>query len=304
MRVRLTALLLFCCLALSPLAAADGRLPVYYRGEVEMFADDVDKLDLYVAPLMGADSMCLVCGGEAMMVDTGKNTDYRAIKALLDHLDLDEFKYVYISHPHSDHIGGFQQLIADFDVGAMITVFPENYVGDNTFQIGNVKAAKNAGIEVILMESGGSFTLGGAVLTVYRQTRLRDENAMSGVLLVTFGEARLLLYADCFGVAAQNLALENNLYADVLKFPHHGVGANYDAFIEQINPSFAIFSHSMMDTTKNQALVLRHQIPFGFATWGVIHASTDGTQWVIRQWLGEEGQRLMDTYGGKNGIRE
>ncbi len=43
MRVRLTALLLFCCLALSPLAAADGRLPVYYRGEVEMFADDVDK---------------------------------------------------------------------------------------------------------------------------------------------------------------------------------------------------------------------------------------------------------------------
>ena len=78
---------------LTGISAASGetvRKTVFYASEREMFPPEADTLDLYVAPLLGADCMCLICGGEAMLVDTGKESNYREVKAMLDSLIIQE----------------------------------------------------------------------------------------------------------------------------------------------------------------------------------------------------------------------
>lgn len=302
---RLTALLLIlCCLAASALADERVTSHVYYHGEREMFPEELDALHLYVAPLMGADCLLLTCGGEAMLVDVGKANDYPAVKALLTAQHVRKLKYVFNTHPHTDHIGGWKQLIRDYPVGGLITVFPEDYTSKEAVQKSNIKAAKEAGIPILSMGDEDTFTLGGAQCTIYQQTRYRDDNYRSGVLLVTFGERRLLLAGDCNGLGGKLLASTKDLHADILKFPHHGIGYTYAEFVEAVHPEFAIITHGYANTKRNQGLLHKNHAAFGFASWGVIHAATDGAYWIVEQELTEAGERYMKRYGGKNGIWE
>ena len=297
-------LLILCCLTAAALADERVIHHVYFHGEREMFPEELDALHLYVAPLMGADCLLLTCGGEAMLVDVGKANDYPAVKAMLEKQSIRKLKYVFNTHPHTDHIGGWKQLIRDYPVGALITVFPENFTSKEAVQKPAVKAAKEAGIEILSMGDEDTFTLGDARFTVYQQSRYKNDNYRSGMLLVTFGERRLLLAGDCNGLGGKLLAETKDLHADILKFPHHGIGYTYAEFVEAVHPEFAIITHGYANTKRNQGLLQKYHASFGFATWGTIHAATDGTCWIVEQELTEDGARYMKRYGGKNGVWE
>ncbi len=275
-----------------------SRQYVLFSWEREMFSPEEETLDLYVAPLRAADCMLLVCGGETMLVDTGKESNYPDVKAMLDDLGVKRLDYLFNSHPHDDHLGAFPNLAEDFRIGLFLTPFAEDYP-DATYQHKAAKAAHEKGIEIRQVENEEVFWLGQARITMYQYTKTKDMNQLSGVLLVEFGERRLLLTADCSELGGRLLAETYDLHAELLKYPHHGIGYVFREQIEAINPEFTIIPHGHGDTKKTQKLLDKWKISYCFATWGRIHAATDGTVWVVEQELNEMGEVQMKKHQGK-----
>lgn len=243
-------------------------------------------LTLYVMPLLGADCMLVVADGQVMMVDMGKDLDYPVIRDHLRRLDIHTIDLAFNTHPHSDHIGAMPRLAEEFTVGCFLTAFPKDVAGPSVFQKRTIARLEALGVPVERVSDGDRFTLGGAQCLVM-QNAMGDMNARSALLHISYGETALLLAADV-DVFAQNRiykAYPDALKADVLKYPHHGTGDLDPGFFKAVSPEFTIITHGSGDTKKSQCLLDRWNIPYMFATRGVITIHSDGERLFISQEL-------------------
>lgn len=286
----LTALLVL----FSSAALADGR--VYRAGETEPFPEGTETFDLYVCPLLGADSMVLLCGDEVMMVDMGKRKDYPAIKEVLDGLGITKIDIAFNTHPHDDHLGSMRQIAADYEVVQFYTAFPENFTGESVIQVPTLKELKKLNIPVDRIRDGDTLTLGGATMEVIQQEYYKKPNPRAAMLKITFGECTILLTGDVIGGAQKLLADTKDLKADIVKFPHHGLTPMGREFLEDIAPEYAVFTHGYKNTLNSQKQLDKAGVDYDFATWGTIHLSTDGEKWIVEQELTEEGIRYTEKY--------
>lgn len=289
------AVMLF--ISLIPARAEDAPIRrVFSAEEAEPFAEGDNLLHLYVCPLLGADSMILMQGDEVMLVDMGKANQYEVIKGLLQDLDVTHIDYAFNTHPHDDHLGSMKYLVNDFSFGQFMTAFPDDYAGESIIQRSTLKVINEHNIPVEKVDDGSTFTLGDAKLTVLRQTKYVNPNPMSCMLMVEFGERKMLLTADVIGSAQQLFADTKDLDADLFKFPHHGLNKVLADFLTDISPEYAIFTHGYANTKDAQKQLQKADIWYDFASWGIIHLSTNGEYWIVDQALTEDGQRYEEKY--------
>jgi len=295
---RFLLLLLVLCLLL-PSSAFSQDAPVqrvFKKEDAQPFGEDEDLLHFYVCPLLGADSMILMQGDEVMMVDMGKANQYETIKSVLNDLGVTRIKYAFNTHPHDDHLGSMKYLVNDFIFDTFMTAFPDNYSGESIIQVSTLKVINEKGIPVEKVDDGYTFTLGNAKLTVLRQDKYKNPNPQSCMLMVEFGECKMLLTADVIGSAQQLFADTKDLKADVLKFPHHGLNKVIADFLTDISPEYTVFTHGYANTKDAQKQLDKAGIWYDFATWGLIHLSTNGEYWIVEQELTEDGQRYEEKY--------
>lgn len=287
------ALLFLSCAALAENAPVQR---VFSVEEAQPFRDDEELLHLYVCPLIGADCMVLIQGEDVMLVDMGKANQYEEIHSTLIDLGVTRIKYAFNTHPHDDHLGSMKYLVDDFAIDTFMTAFPDNYSGSSIIQSDTLNVVKAHDIPVTKVEDGTVFTLGDATLTVLRQTKYKNPNPQSCMLMVEFGESRLLLTADVIGSAQQLFADTKDLNADVLKFPHHGLNKVISDFLTDISPEYTIFTHGYANTKDAQKQLQKAGIWYDFASWGRIHLSTNGEYWIVEQHLTEDGLRYEEKY--------
>ena len=289
---KLFALLL--CLSLLPNLSAPARaqqsIPQVVLYEESILPESSqDGFALYVMPLLGADCMLLSINGRWMLVDMGKKNDYPVIKAVLDRLEVKKIDIAFNTHPHSDHIGSMALLAQEVEVGRFITVYPEDFSGDSVLQRSTMKHLKAAGIEVETMMDGSRFSLGEARFTVMK-TNHQNVNGSSAMLHILFGETSFLLAADVNRAAQNRLAVNygEQLKADVLKYPHHGQEKLDQGFMEAVSPEFALITHGSLNTLEGQNWLDSYEVPFLFASWGVITVLSDGQAIAVWQEMTEE----------------
>ncbi len=288
----LLVLMLFAC----PALGENGQQKVFRAADAVPFAEGEETLDLYVAPLLGADCMVICVQGQTMMVDMGKARDYDTIMTVLNDLGITHIDVAFNTHPHDDHLGSMRKLLESVTVGRFITVFPENYSSRDTVQIATLRAAREAGVPVETLADGDVITLGDMTATVYRQTKYNATNPLSAMLMVCYGDSRLLLTADVIGSAQQLFADTHDLKADIFKFPHHGLNKVAAEFLSAIDPEYCFFTHGYANTKDSQAQMDKYGVDYDFATWGVIHLSTNGEYWIVDQALTEDGLRYTEKY--------
>ncbi len=291
----LLSVVLLC--AYVPALAEDTAVQrVFAASEAEPFGEDENLLHFYVCPLLGADCMILMQGDEVMLVDMGKANQYETIKGVLNDLGVTTIKYAFNTHPHDDHLGSMKYLVDDFTFGTFMTAFPDDYSGDAIIQRSTLKVINAKGIPVEKIDDGYTFTLGDAQLTVIRQTKYKNPNPMSCMLMVEFGECKMLLTADVIG-SAQLLFAENyDLDADILKYPHHGLNTVFAEFLSNISPEYTVITHGYANTKDAQKQLQKSDIWYDFASWGLIHLTTNGEYWIVEQELTEDGQRYEEKY--------
>ncbi|MCD8347813.1 MAG: ComEC/Rec2 family competence protein [Lachnospiraceae bacterium] len=195
---------------------------------------------------------CLIDGGSSSVSSLW---EYR-ISQVVKYYGISRLDYVFLSHADSDHISGIEEYLEDYLPGFAgnnahgITL--ENLILPPTADaedFGDLTAsAEKLDISVFRMEAGAGLgstsSWSFACLAPDAEALSGDKNEDSMVLLLQYGDFRMLFTGDLEGEAELALAASGaNLSCDVLKVGHHGSkGASSEAFLLAASPAFGIIS--------------------------------------------------------------
>ena len=225
-----------------------------------------------------------------VLIDTGR-FDRSDVVPLLRDLGVSRLDLLIVSHPHADHIGQFDRVMAAFDVdevwwsGATTTT--------RTFERA-VAALEASDARYEEPRAGQTTTVGPLGIEILHPAAgdsLRDLNDSSLALRITYGAFRLVTTGDVerAGEARMLARFPNLLTADVLRLGHHGSStSNTPGLITAVAPSVAIFSAGVDNRYGHPhdevvARVVSAGIAlYGTATNGTVAIVTDGVTFDVR----------------------
>jgi competence protein ComEC len=184
----------------------------------------------------------LIDGGGQAGTNIGENVLLPfLLKNGISSLDL-----IIMSHNHEDHISGLIPVIKQLKAKAFMQYPPE---ADNPVYIELKNAVKGKGIPIVTAEAGQTFRIGeNTVLHVlYPEPDAaqalydNNENNLSLVLLLEYGNASILFTGDIEKGVEYYLAGRMEKDAYVLKVPHHGSNtSSTDVFLKAVSPRAAV----------------------------------------------------------------
>lgn len=207
------------------------------------FEDGAKILEIVFPRVYSSDCILLRYDGMVMMIDAStKNATMRnRIYTACDTLGIDHIDIAYNSHPHDDHIDGFQFVNEYAPISKFLITFPEDF---NARMKSAVKFMKANNIPIEQIGNGDTFTLGedgGVKMTVIQYHKSSwGVNDQSAMLMVQYGDRRMLFAGDNENRSQQYFAAnppEIGLNADIFKYPHHGQVRLRDDFLEAITRS-------------------------------------------------------------------
>lgn len=177
----------------------------------------------------------------AILFDAG---DWRGNEVVpyLQNVGVDYLDIVIISHPHADHIGQLDDVLAAVDVG-------EVWMTGNTANSGIYERAA----EAILQSdadydeptAGDIFDIGPLTIEILHPNNLTGKlNEDSLAALFTYGDIEFLFTGDAY-IEQENaiLSRKKNLKADFIQLGHHGSKTSSGKkFLEAVAPTYAIYS--------------------------------------------------------------
>lgn len=189
------------------------------------------------------DSTLIEANGHYMLIDAGEKDQADTVITYLKAQGVKKLDYVIGTHPHSDHIGGLEGVIREFDVTTVM--LPEKEHTTRIYeQLLDAIADKN--IKVTIPASGESYRLGDASFQIISPNRDYGDNLNNwsiGMRLV-YGKTSFVLCGDAEKEAEQDMLLSGfPLKADVLKVSHHGSStSSTPEFMKAVSPRYAVIS--------------------------------------------------------------
>lgn len=191
-----------------------------------------------------ADSILILQGTHAMLIDAGNNDDYELVYKYLNKQGIKSLEYVIGTHPHEDHIGGLDYIINNFNIGKVI--LPKNAKSNTKTYTDVLKAISKKGLKAINPIPDTSFKLGEAVCTILapNSSSYEDLNNYSVVVKIEFGDNSFLFEGDAEALSEMEMVKKGyDLKADVLKVGHHGSSSSTCAkFLAKVQPKYAVIS--------------------------------------------------------------
>ena len=204
---------------------------------------DVGQGDAAVIELPDCRAFLIDAGVWSERFDSG----IRTILPYLRRRQISRLEAIFISHSHSDHIGGVRGLLTQIPVKQIFTSLP----GKEKILPDYRPLCDSLQIPLHYLQAGDT-------LSIFSPLRLqilsplsflvRDStigaNSRSLVMRLTYGQHRFLFCGDIeHGTEQLLLPLDSLLSADILKVPHHGsVTSNTTAFLQKVKPAWAIIS--------------------------------------------------------------
>ncbi len=275
------------------------------------FAPDAVLLELVFVQQGRADAIYVQLKGHTMLVDGGDLSKRDKLQAFLSQQEGGMHVNTLLgTHAHSDHIGGLLSFIKEggttkeFYSGYATNTW-DKYMQDKVFPL-----LKKKGIPYKQVKDGDRFFFGAggpedglvplgeddimpegcAFIQAYRwgdpEAKV-DANARSVVLHITYGERTVLLMADAAGLAQRHyLTFDHQLFkADVLKAAHHGVTPTVEPFLEVVDPSLILVTHTRKGATTQLNQAEMKGLYSLYSGEGTIHMQTDGKVWYVWQEL-------------------
>lgn len=202
---------------------------------------------VHVIDVGQGDATLLYADGEYALIDAGTPESAYTLVAYLRKAGVQSLRYVFMTHPHADHIGGMQAVVEGFDVQNMI--LPDlalaPYPTTSLF-IGLLESMEARGTPTQTVQPGATYPLGtGGVTVLHTGLATQDNyNLLSPGLLFEAGGLRVLATGDGEkDNEAAMLASGVSLAADVFLAGHHGSStSNRDDFIQAVGPRVVAIS--------------------------------------------------------------
>lgn len=207
-------------------------------------------LKIHMLDVEQGDSLLIITPErKSVLIDAGTAGSGERVLAALKRQGVNSLDLVIATHPHADHIGGLNKVLAAvparmfLDSGqAHPTATYEKLLLTVKEKIGELTVAR-AGQEFEL-DNGIKLEVLGPQEPLLDNVRGSDENANSVVLRLTFKDFRMLFTGDSEEETEERLlASQADLRADVLKVAHHGSQyATSKEFLARVRPKAALIS--------------------------------------------------------------
>jgi len=212
-------ILIFFLIALLLLSAFACRRAQSAEPGLEAFVFSARKSD-------SSDAILLRGEGFAVLIDTGLKGNAEDLSVRLTELGVTRIDCIILSHFDKDHIGGVEQICADF---AVAQTYMPAYEPDGKLYRNMIDALAAAEIPVLRVAEATDIEIADLRISftpspIDYDGKDDSDNTQSLICGVTFGESRLLFMGDANGAWLEQLCFgAYNLSCDFLKLPHHGV---------------------------------------------------------------------------------
>ena len=204
--------------------------------------------------------------GSKYMIDTGKEEDFIQIGKVLKEKNVSKIDGIFLSHGHLDHTGGLKGVLNTFDVEKVYMSEKDN-VSYKKIDIENIVSETDS--EIVYLNGGESFDLGGVSADVWIPEKVDEENENNNSVVIKFsyGKVSCLMTGD-MELEEEMCYIEENkdLEADILKLGHHGeTDATSDKLLGRVKASAGIICGNKEEnpesvTIEMQSRMDRHNI--------------------------------------------
>ncbi|HPD76009.1 MAG TPA: lamin tail domain-containing protein [Methanoregulaceae archaeon] len=190
------------------------------------------------------DSAVILSGNTTVMIDAGDAEHGDVVVADLRALGVRRIDLLVATHPHADHIGGMEDVLAAFPVEAVLDAgiphtspLYENFLDE----------IDDRGIAYSVAERGETIRLENLQILVLSPPAERAADTVNDnsiVLRISYGTTDILFAGDAgMATEAELLRTGSALDAEVLKVAHHGSSdATSASFLSRVNPAVAVIS--------------------------------------------------------------
>ena len=191
------------------------------------------------------DCTLITCGGAAMLIDSGELDDKNTVINYIKAQGISKFKYVIVTHPHTDHMGEMPDILKAFKTEKFIMPkVPDSMTPTIMRYEKLLKQVKAQGLTVT-WSGDETYKLGSAqVKTFTPKKEQEDLNNYSTLVKVTCAGKSVLVTGDCEKAEEEDIMSQKfDIRADILKVAHHGSykGSSYE-FLETVVPTYAVIS--------------------------------------------------------------
>ena len=205
--------------------------------------DNEGKLSVYFLDVGQGDSTLILFDEKTILVDAGETEMGNRVVSDLTTLGVTRIDLLVATHPHSDHIGGMQKVLAAFPVGQVLDAgLPHTSSTYEHF----LATIEQKNIPYRVAEQGQTIDVDPALrIFVLSPTEERfgdDPNTNSVVLRISYGTIDFLLTGDMGGESEDALVRSGYpLDAEILKVGHHGsFSSTSPSFLARVRPETAI----------------------------------------------------------------
>jgi beta-lactamase superfamily II metal-dependent hydrolase len=188
------------------------------------------------------DAILVEAGDADVLVDGGPGGS--AVLSYLDAQSVPDLDLVVATHPHADHIGGLDDVLAQY---AVREVWTNGAPADTQTYRDFASAVAAEGVAERQVRRGYTAQFGGVTFTALHpiDPLTGDTNGDSVVLRVSCGSVDVLLMGDATTGSEASMMADPSvaLDAEVLKVGHHGSATSTgDAFLNAVTPADAVIS--------------------------------------------------------------
>ena len=213
------------------------KLNKFRRYEYDSINLDNDLM-VFFLDVGQAESILIKSNDEYMLIDAGNTNDGTKIVKYLKYLGIDEFKYIFGTHAHEDHIGGMDEIIKSFKVNNFY--MPSDTTTTETY-LSLLNALEKKKVAYRTPKIGTRLELGKAFVDILSiKSKQNDLNDTSIVLKLTYNNISFLFTGDITQNVEKEL-VNKDIKSTVLKVAHHGSKySNSAAFLNKVKPEYSI----------------------------------------------------------------
>lgn len=202
-------------------------------------------LRAYFLDVGQGDSSVILVRDKVILIDAGEIDQGDRVVSDLEKLGIKKIDLLVATHPHSDHIGGMQKVLAAFPVRK---VLDSGIPSTSSLYEHFLETVDKKNIPYVIAEQGQTIDLDPSLRILVLSPpkgRIGDDiNTNSIVLRISYGTVNLLFTGDATTDAEPAMMKAGYpLDADILKVSHHGSSdAGSAAFLNRVDPEVAVIS--------------------------------------------------------------
>ena len=224
------------------------------RSPVKDYADEYMKptvneenINVHFIDVGQGSSVLIQQGTQGILIDSGEDSYSDELHDYIVSAGVEVFPYIIATHPHSDHIGGLDEVIEDFTVSKLIMPYiekenePDSKVYEELCQ--SVEQTKT---EIIYPSAGENFTVGDSIFMEFlgpiKQTD--DMNNMSLICKVRAFSTTFMFMGDAEKKEISSVYSTNaDFDSDIIYVPHHGSDTSiHEDFLYDVSADVAVIS--------------------------------------------------------------